>query len=113
MVYSPLISTDKEDYNPGETVTIFGTGFKPGDEVEISFFNAIGEVEFTGLVSVNEQGNFIYTYAIIGSVEYTVTAKSIINNISVTTNFLDSACALFMLPAHRFPEASSMKKEWI
>jgi uncharacterized surface anchored protein len=94
-VYSPLISTDKADYNPGETVTVFGTGFKPGDEIELTFYNAAGEIEFAGLVIANEQGNFIYTYSILGSAEYKLTAKSLINNISATTDFLDSAVAHF------------------
>jgi hypothetical protein len=95
VVYSPLISTDKADYNPGETVTVFGTGFKPGDEIELTFYNAAGAVEFAGSAITNEDGNFIYAYAILGSVEYKLTAKSLINNISATTNFLDSAVAHF------------------
>ena len=95
VVYSPSISTDKADYNPGEAAAVSGTGFKPGDKVEITFFNAIGEIEFTGLVMANEQGNFIYNYSILGSAEYKVIAKSTIDNTSVTTNFLDSAYATF------------------
>ena len=95
VVYSPLISTDKADYNPGETVTVFGTGFKPGDEVEVSFFDAVGEVEFAGLVITDEEGNFIYTYAILGSAEYKVTAKSVASGLNADTTFTDRATAEF------------------
>ena len=95
VVYSPLISTDKADYNPGEAVTVFGSGFKPGDEVEISFFNAVGVVEFTGLVIADEEGNFIYTYAILGSAEYKVTAKSVASGLNADTTFTDRATAEF------------------
>ena len=95
VVYSPLISTDKADYNPGDTVTVFGTGFKPGDEVEISFFNAAGEVEFAGLVMADEEGNFIYSYVILGSAEYKVTAKSVASGLNADTTFKDRATAEF------------------
>jgi uncharacterized surface anchored protein len=95
VVYSPLISTDKADYNPGETVTVFGTGFKPDDEIELTFYNAAGEVEFAGLVITNQDGNFIYAYAILGSAEYKVTASSAASGFNAEATFKDRATAEF------------------
>ncbi len=95
VVYSPVISTDKDDYNPGETVTVFGSGFKPEDEIELTFYKATGEIEFAGLAVANEQGNFIYTYSILGSAEYKLTAISVTSGLNAGTTFKDRATAEF------------------
>lgn len=42
--YSQTLKTDALDYPPGSTVTITGSGFKPGEEVELSVHHADGNL---------------------------------------------------------------------
>ncbi|OQA22455.1 MAG: Cna protein B-type domain protein [Actinobacteria bacterium ADurb.Bin346] len=95
VIYTPLISTDKEDYNPGEAVTVFGTGFKPQDTITVSFFKATGELEFLSNIISDNSGNFIFTYNILGSPEYKVIARSESTEMSADTIFKDRATANF------------------
>jgi uncharacterized repeat protein (TIGR01451 family) len=89
--YNPFIYTDKEDYNPGEEVTIFGEGFVPDADVEITIYNAGGEVEHEATITADGNGEFVYKYNILGSTEYRVEARSVIKDESGKAEFLDSA----------------------
>jgi len=93
--YNPFIYTDKQDYHPGEEVTIFGEGFVPNEDVEIIIKDAEGETEHTAILGADDAGNFVYKYSILGSPSYTVEANSIIENEKGKTEFLDSVTATY------------------
>src|SRR5213593_4362056 len=78
-----VISTDKADYSPGETVQISGTGFSPGLSVSVSVTRPTGVVDncsaggrFTnGCPTADSSGNFQIPYQLDGDYgEYFVSA---------------------------------------
>ena len=40
----PSVTTDQLDYPPGSTAIIYGTGFQPGEEVELHVHHADGDL---------------------------------------------------------------------
>jgi len=58
-----MIWTDKDDYSPGETVTIYGSGFNPNAEINITIFQPNGELYTTTAYSDND-GSFTAYYEI-------------------------------------------------
>ncbi|MFX0006001.1 MAG: hypothetical protein ACFFAV_04640, partial [Candidatus Hermodarchaeota archaeon] len=86
-----IIWTDKEDYSPGETVIIYGSGFmpeslmrlvitKPDDNVDVKYFYS------------DASGEFVYYYELNGLEGlYDVTAKDYHGN-SASTTFTDCWC---------------------
>ena len=84
------IWTDKADYHPGETVTIYGTGFLPNANVAINVTKqSDGTVSSFNVIS-DSNGNFTTSYQIdnVGATLYTVTATDGTN--TATTTFTDS-----------------------
>ncbi|MDH4291555.1 MAG: MopE-related protein, partial [Dehalococcoidia bacterium] len=63
----PSVWTDKADYYPEETVTIFGTGFSPGP-VALTVTRPDGEIEQVLDVSADSSGSFTATYQLDGIV---------------------------------------------
>jgi len=73
---SPSVSTDKPDYAPQETVVITGTGFGPGDSLDVVVIRPDGSI-VTGdatdtpgwdTVAANGNGFFSYNYQLDGVV---------------------------------------------
>jgi hypothetical protein len=57
---SATITTDKNDYAPGEIVTITGSGFQPNEQVDIFFHEFPEEYPDIYLSAIaNQQGNFV------------------------------------------------------
>ncbi len=84
------IWTDKTDYHPGETVTIYGTDFLPNANVAINVTKqSDGTVSSFNVIS-DSNGNFTTSYQIgnVGATLYTVTATDGTN--TATTTFTDS-----------------------
>ncbi|MGD0204416.1 MAG: PKD domain-containing protein [Candidatus Bathyarchaeia archaeon] len=87
---SAAIWADKADYHPGETVTIYGTGFLPNANVAINVTKqSDGTVSSFNVIS-DSNGNFTTSYQIgnVGATLYTVTATDGTN--TATTTFTDS-----------------------
>ena len=59
------IWTDKDDYSPEETVTIFGTGFLPYSLVQVSLTRPDSNVDSWNTTS-DAAGNFTTTYLLDG-----------------------------------------------
>ncbi|MFM8426060.1 MAG: hypothetical protein ACKOBL_12895 [Chloroflexota bacterium] len=55
---NPVLSTDRAEYAPGETVFISGTGFTPGDYV-LTVNGPDGALDW-GSVTANEVGDFFH-----------------------------------------------------
>ena len=85
------IKTDKTDYSPEETVTIFGSGFLANAEVTVTVTRPDGNVNPPSLaVTSDESGNFETAYLLDGITgTYTVTATDGIN--TATAIFTDTA----------------------
>jgi hypothetical protein len=87
---TPAIWTDKEDYSPEETVTIYGSGFSPSQTVTISII-APNEEEtiFTIYTASDQWGSFQTQYILDGMIGvYTVVATDQSYN-QATTTFSD------------------------
>jgi hypothetical protein len=94
--YNPFLYTDKDDYQPGEKVTLFGEGFVPGENVQVIFYAITagtpdGKIEHVTVINnVSADGTFVYEYNIIGAAEYRVEARSIVENENGSTTTLES-----------------------
>jgi hypothetical protein len=96
---NPILSTDKEDYAPGETVTITGEGFLPSTVYTIVVIRPDGSI-VTGdgtfvpgsdSVLSNASGNFTYSY-ILNGIEGTYRVKAVDEdgNTVASTSFTDA-----------------------
>jgi uncharacterized repeat protein (TIGR01451 family) len=71
---TPIIWTDKADYNPGETATVYGSGFIPHAFYDIPMIRpdgsiVLGDGSFTpgwDTVQADSDGNFTYYYQLDG-----------------------------------------------
>ena len=87
---SATIWTDKADYHPGETVTIYGTDFLPNVNVAVNVTQqSDGTVSNFNVIS-GSNGNFTASYQIgnVGAALYIVTATDGTN--TAATTFTDS-----------------------
>ena len=84
------IWTDEADYQPGEIVTIYGTGFIPNAYVTLNASKQSMDSYTTWNLTSDVNGNFTTTYQIdnIGAALYVLTATDGKN--SATTTFTDS-----------------------
>jgi len=84
-----IIWTDKKEYSPEETVTIFGSGFNPTATIKMTITRPDGIVD-TGYTTSDALGEFAYYYVLDGVTgTYTATATDGAN--SATTTFIDGA----------------------
>lgn len=82
------IWTDKEDYAPGEMVTIFGSGFNTSADVNVTIERPDGIVDAVDALT-DDSGSFTCTYQLDGiEGTYTVTVTDGTN--TATTRFTDS-----------------------
>ena len=98
VILNPVLSTDKEDYSPEETVIISGTGFAPNAVYTIQVIRpdgsiVIGDGSFTpgsDSVLTDASGNFTYNYILDGILGmYTVNAVDESGITIATTTFTD------------------------
>ncbi len=96
---SPNVSTDKEDYDPGETVIISGSGYPCGVELTVKVTRpdgtvVVGDGSFapgSDTVTTDSNGEFTYNYILngIGGI-YTVEVIDGSGAVLATTTFRDS-----------------------
>jgi hypothetical protein len=97
-----MIWTDKEDYSPGETVTIYGSGFNANAEITITIVQPNGTKDTITDVDSDENGSFTAYYVIdnddpVGL--YTVTATDGTNIASTTFTDAPKVGSVTVLPA--------------
>lgn len=96
VVFNPVLSTDKDDYHPGEEVILTGRGFVPGEPLQIIFYAITaeipdGEIEHFKVVDiVGEDGTFEYRYIILGADKYRVEARSVVEDAGGSTEFIEA-----------------------
>jgi hypothetical protein len=83
------VQTDKSDYSPGDTVTIYGSGFAAGATVTVTVVRPDGSTNPPPwTVTADSSGEFTTTYQLDGIIgTYTVTATDETN--TATTTFTD------------------------
>ena len=89
---SPTIASDKADDAPGETVTLTGAGWQPGESVHIRVNDDAGETwRYETDVVADEQGSLADSFQLPDwfVATYTVTATGTVSGIATTT-FTDS-----------------------
>ena len=97
------LSTDKADYNPGQTATIFGKFFGVIQEIVLKIFgtdeNGGSYTESIQNVTADDQGSFTTTYTLdnIFRPLYTVTAESTVGTLLAQTTFTDAPSTNFSL----------------
>jgi hypothetical protein len=95
------IKTDKTDYSPEETVTIFGSGFLANAEVTVTVTRPDGNVNPPAwTVTSDESGNFETAYLLDGILgTYTVVATDVTNTAIITfTDAINTVTVLNTLP---------------
>jgi hypothetical protein len=87
-VFSPSISSDQEDYAPGATVTLTGTGWGAGETVGIFVNDDIGQSwSYTTNVTADANGGFTvqFSLSIFFIANYSVTATGASGAVARTT----------------------------
>jgi len=93
---TPVLSTDKADYQPGETVSIFGQFFNSLQNIILKIFGGSPDngtyTETTQNVTADEQGNFTTTYSLdnIYRPLYNIIAQSTEGTLLAQTSFTDT-----------------------
>lgn len=99
-VLTPQLSTDKEDYHPGETATIFGKFFQALQDIVLKIFGGSTDdgtyTESTQNVTTDSVGAFTTAYTLdnIYRPLYTVVANSTDDTQLARTTFTDAALSL-------------------
>ena len=96
---SSKIWTDKADYHPGETVTIYGTSFLPNTFIDLNVTKQNDGTNTLWKSITDANGNFKTTYQIgaVGAPLYTVKATDGTN--TATTTFTDPPITRIQGPA--------------
>jgi hypothetical protein len=87
------IWTDKADYAPGDTPTIYGSGFQPNAGITVSVTRPEGTVN-AWLVSSDDSGSFTTSYATDTLVDGTFTVTATDGTNTATTTFTDASFGL-------------------
>jgi hypothetical protein len=90
--YTPTITTDQQDYSPGSTVTITGSGWPAGDSVTVFTNDTIGKTwSKTDQVTADANGGFTDQVTLPNTFisDYDVTASDALG-LSATTTFTDA-----------------------
>jgi hypothetical protein len=97
------VQTDRDDYAPGETVTITGDGMEPGETVVVEVYYPDGTLAQLEVVA-DENGNFTVTFVLPGPEApvygtYTVVATGLTSGNVFTTTFTDASVKVFAAPS--------------
>src|SRR4030095_9125098 len=88
---SPTIATDKSDYMPGDTVVIMGSGWVPGQPVDLQIDESDNDLPWTASVLPDLAGNFSNSDFVVQAhdigVLFTLSATQ--GPLSVWTQFTD------------------------
>ncbi len=101
VVSAPELSTDKDDYHPGETASIFGRLFTSFSNIVLKIFgsdeNDENYTESTQEVTADESGSFSATYTLDNLYRpfYEVFALDLSGNILAQTWFRDSSVGAY------------------
>lgn len=103
----PTVTTDKEDYAPGETVTISGSGWWAGETVELRLDEEPATHDPLVFSSVaDENGDFVNRDFVVGDhdvgVTFTLTATGLTSGLVATTGFTDGNFNIISSPASLF-----------
>jgi hypothetical protein len=99
------ISTDKDDYQPGDTVHFTGSGWKPGDVLDIVLMDdAATQETHTWAITVGDDGTFQDSTYVVDTedlgVTFTLTATSSTSpELSLTVTFTDGNFTFASSPA--------------
>jgi hypothetical protein len=106
VILSPALSTDKEDYQPEETVIITGTGFAPNAIYDIKVTRPDGSIvpgdasfipNCWDTILTDASGNFTYPYILDGILGlYTIRAIDAGGTIVATATFTDCSAWIIL-----------------
>jgi len=94
----PTISSDKDDYNPGNTVTLTGHNWAPDESVHVSVNDDIGQTwSFSTDVTADANGDFTVQFQLPMTfiASYSVTATGATSG-TATTSFTDGNLTLHL-----------------
>src|ERR671935_614164 len=97
-VYNPTISSDKPDYNPGDTVTLTGGSWQAGEAVHIFVNDDVGQTwSYSTDVTASATGGFVTSFALPSTfiASYAVTATGAISG-TAKTSFTDGNLTLHL-----------------
>ena len=109
----PELSTDKADYTPGETVSIFGRFFQSLQNIVLKIFGGSEQegnyTESTNNVTTDEQGSFVSQYLLdnIFRPIYTVIANALSGEELARTTFTDTA-AIYTITIDNLTEGGTV-----
>src|ERR1051325_11292132 len=86
------VQTDKGDYAPGETAYITGSGWKPGETVDLDLQRSSGFGPVDWSTTADADGNISTSYLVIDSdlnVTFLLTATGEASGCSTNTTFTD------------------------
>lgn len=88
---APTITTDAPDYIPGSAVTYTGTGFEPGEVVDVVAVGSADGVTITSQADADGSGNIggVFDLPYQPEPSYTLTATGESSGLVATTTFLD------------------------
>jgi hypothetical protein len=86
-----LISTDKQDYEPGDTVTYIGSGFTAGEAVDLSAKGSTNGTQISVYTAADANGCIIGSFDLPLMYEetYTLTATGASSGLEASTLFFD------------------------
>jgi hypothetical protein len=97
LAQSPTLSTDKNDYHPGERVTITGSDWSPGETVRL-LIQATGHAEVTLDATADDSGAFTNTDfaadADDAGLTFTITGTGVTSGATAIAVFTDSAVSI-------------------
>jgi len=93
----PTSYTEKTDYEPGDTVAFIGSGFQPGETVNIEAVGAPWGTALTATLTADDSGAISGQLTLPEAFEdtYTLTATGAISGLVGQTSFTDSSGAIW------------------
>ena len=98
---TPSVSSDYEDYNPGATVTLSGSGWGSGESIHIFVNDDVGQLwSLNGDVAAALDGRFTYAFQLPSFfvANYTVTATGSSGTVARTTFTDSNPSAIAVIP---------------
>jgi len=95
-IQQPALATDKPDYSPTETASIFGKFFQALQNIVLKIFgydeNGTNSSQFTDTITTDQNGEFAYNYQLDGTYRpnYTITASTPSDEQLAQTTFTDA-----------------------